>query len=314
MSPGPTPTAPPGPLVMSSIWAGYLIGVGPLVRYPKGGDGTVTGSMVSASLGFPTEPGAFFGVAGLAAAPDGTMYVLQTDDALNGGSHWRIVTVAPPGAKPGTAPVYDGDGNPYAVELGPNGVLVESYSRTNGISIRTYPYGAIDPPATRTFQPTPNAGTYFGFAVGPDGRIYIPRLDGFDVYAADATGCCPVTLRTAYPPTEFPGLFKIGRDGSIFSAQLVNYFEYSGGTPSMYVNVYPPGSGAIARRIGPLPLVNDVLSHLPVIAVDANNTLYVATNFSLYVFGPSANGNVAPDHLMTYGISAGWLDGLAIGP
>ncbi len=269
--------------------------------------------MPISNLGFPNEPGAFFGITDLAAAPDGTMYVLENDNALGGASSWRLVTVPPPGTHPAGMPVYDGDGTPYEVALGPGGVLVEAYSRTNGLSIRTYAYGAVDPPAARTFKPTSDV-TYFGFAVGPDGRIYIPRTNGFDVYAADATG--PITtIVTARPPAPYPGLFRIARDGTIFSAELVDYLKGGTGTTStMYVNVYPPGSGTLARRIGPLPVVNDAQGRPPVIAVDANDTLYVGTNFSLYVFGPSANGNAAPDHLMTYSSSIGWLDALAIGP
>ncbi|MBV8371155.1 MAG: hypothetical protein JO036_19745 [Candidatus Eremiobacteraeota bacterium] len=298
---------------MNAVWAAFQNG--PAVdRFPTTGDGNQTGSSApppSASASFPSEPGAYIGIAGLAAGPDGTMWELETDDAIGGGRNWRLVTVPPPGAAPSNAPAYDGDGRPLEVGLGPNGVLVESASQSGTLSIRTYPYGAVDPPATRTFMPTSDV-PYFGFAVAPDGSIYIPRTNGFDVYAA--SGTLRTTIVTDHPPTPYPGLFVIGADGSLYSAELVNYLKSGSGTSTMFVNVYGPGSGTAARRIGPLPVTNDPLGRPPVIAVGPDNDLYVATNGSIYVFDAGANGNCMPEHLMTYPASYGFVSALAIGP
>ncbi len=80
----------------------------------------------------------------------------------------------------------------------------------------------------------------------------------------------------------------------------------------MYVNVYPPGSGKLSRRIGPLPADYNG-SAFPVIAVDSLNRLYVATNGQLYRFGAGAQGADAPQRVTTDS-TLGRPVAMAVGP
>ena len=88
--------------------------------------------------------------------------------------------------------------------------------------------------------------------------------------------------------------FAVAPNNSIYVVDLPG----NNSNPVMYVNAYPPGSGKVSRRIGPLPADYGGFG-FPVIAVDALNRLYVATNGQIYRFGPGAQGADAPQRLMT---------------
>ena len=279
-------------LAPTSIWVSFRTG-GAMNIFPANSDGLTTPSLAGVpGFGGPgMEP--LNGVVAFASSADGTMWPLATSDAVNGGRNWRMISIAPRETGATSPALYDGDGRPQAAALGSDGVMVEADTQPLGlVTIRTYPYGAVDPPAIRTF--TKSAVHLAGFAIGPDGLMYIPRRDGFDVFRADSTGCCALkTIHTASVPSGF----TMGTDGSIYAIELSNYLR-PGAT--MVVNVYPPGSETIGRRVGPLPVTNDALGAGPAIAVDRHDRLYVATNDRLYVFAAGADGPAQPLHTITY--------------
>ncbi|MBV9438908.1 MAG: hypothetical protein JOZ24_02835, partial [Candidatus Eremiobacteraeota bacterium] len=177
-------------------------------------------------------------------------------------------------------------------------------------------YAANMPAPLRTFT-VPAADLQFaGFAIGYDRRIYLARPDGFESYPADSDGCCPSAhIVTDVAPSNTKQSFAVGPDGSIYAVQLVGFHTPNPPPAStMYVNVYPPGSGKAARRIGPLPVDNGALANAPVVAVDAKSRLYVSTMGNVYRFGPHANGNATPQRIMTPPASYGRIIALAIGP
>ena len=75
---------------------------------------------------------------------------------------------------------------------------------------------------------------------------------------------------------------------------------------------YAPGSGTVARRIGPLPADYTGFG-FPVITVDAQNRLYVATTGKIFRFGPSANGAATPQKVMI-DPTLGRPSAMAVGP
>jgi hypothetical protein len=77
------------------------------------------------------------------------------------------------------------------------------------------------------------------------------------------------------------------------------------------VDVYPPGSGQVGRRIGPVPAFFDGFG-TPQIAVDSKNRVYVATSQQIFRFAAGANGTDAPEHV--FSVSRGDAVAAAIGP
>ena len=254
---------------------------------------------------FPWNGNAAFGIPGIvdfAAAPDGTLWELENHDFALGGRGWRLNAVAPGATLPENT---DGDDNsyPFAFALAGDGVMV-GYDNT----IATYPYGASNAQPLRTFT---SATRIYGFASGNDGHLYVARPYGFEVYDPTSTGCCPIRTITTNTVQAMgsAGGFAVGPDNSIYVVDV------SGGYQShvMYVNVLPPGSSTVGRRIGPLTTSYDALGHPPIITVDALNRLYVATNDHLYRFGATADGAATPERVMTDS-TVGNPTALAIGP
>jgi hypothetical protein len=225
------------------------------------------------------------GVADVAIAPDGTEWILEKRDFVQGGFGWRLFAVAPGDTRP---EYVNGDDvhKPAQLGLAGDGVMVSYYETSGATTIATYPYAISNAPAVRTFSST----SVRSFAEGNDGKLYVSRAGGFDVYRPDATGCCPVrSIETGTTVNQF----AVGPTSSIYVADLPG----SPSNPVMYVNVYAPGSSRIARRIGPIPAEYNGFA-FPVIAVDANDRLYVATTGKIYRFGPNANGAATPQRVM----------------
>ncbi len=262
------------------------------------------------SLGsFPWNGNRAFGIPGIvdiAVAPDGTQWELENRDFAEGGRGWRLNAVAPGAA---TLPENtDGDDNsyPFAFALAGDGVMV-GYNNGSDV-IATYPYGASNAQPLRTFTGT---SRIYGFASGNDGHLYVARPTGFEVYDPTSTGCCPIRTITTNAPTTMgsSGGFAVGPENSIYVVDVSAGYQ----SHVMYVNVFPPGSLTVGRRIGPLPTNYDALGHAPRITVDALNRLYVATNGQLYRFGAGADGAATPERVMTDS-EIGNPTALAIGP
>jgi hypothetical protein len=247
----------------------------------------------------------------IAIAPDGTKWVLENRDFALGGPGWRLNAVAPQDT---TAENTDGDNStsPFSVALGGDAVMV-GYTSGSGTTIASYPYAQSNATPVRTWQ---SNSQIIGFSSGNDGHFYVARTGGFDVYDPTSTGCCPVRSITTATPITRLGVgsdhgFAVGPDNSIYVTNHPN--GISG--PTAYVDVYPPGSGTIARHIGPLPVHFDALQSLgPVITVDDKNRLYVATNGQIYRFGPNANGAATPERVFTDSAGGQQPVALAIGP
>lgn len=247
------------------------------------------------------------GVVDLAIAPDGTRWLLESRDEFLGGSGWRLYAVAAHDNLPENT--YGDDINrPFAFVLGGDGVMI-GYSGASGTTIVEYPYAASSKvPPLRTLNLT---GSVRGFAAGNDGRYYVLRPNSIGVYLPVAAGWSLVrSIATATRPgvTIDSQAFAVGPDSSVYAVELPGNLN----NPVMYVDVYARGSGTIARRIGPLPANYNGLG-FPVITVDALNRLYVATQGSIYRFGPQANGTAKPQLVMT-DATIGRPSALAVGP
>ncbi len=248
------------------------------------------------------------GIVDVAIAPDGTRWVLENRDALQGGPGWRLYAIAPSDTQPENT--YGDDVNkPFALAVGGDGMVVGYRSSDGTTTIATYPYAASNAPALRTLQ---IAGPVLGFAAGNDGLFDVVRPGSFDAYRPVSTGWSLVRSIAMVTPlgpiTINSHEFAVGPDSSIYVVDLP-------GSPSnavMYVNVYPRGSGTAARRIGPLPANYNGLG-FPVITVDSLNRLYVATQGQIYRFGPHANGAAQPQ-LVMIDPTIGRPVALAVGP
>jgi hypothetical protein len=250
------------------------------------------------------------GIVDIAIAPDGTKWELENRDFAEGGPGWRLNAFAPHDTHNYPAENTYGDdvSSPFQLALAGDGVMV-GYVKplTQTQIIATYPYAANFVPPIRKFKTT---GMY-AFASGNNGHLYVARSNEFDVYAPDSDGCCPlrrIVLDAPLKDIGSPQGFAVGPDNSIYVQDLPSTYTAD---QVMYVNVYPPGSGTIGRRIGPLPNHFDALSG-PVITVDAKNRLYVATDGSIYRFAPGANGAAQPQRVITNPRSQPFA--MAVGP
>jgi hypothetical protein len=305
----PGPRGPSGSTVAfqkATLWVGYQTQVN---AFSTDGNGPVTPQKSLGSFSWPGSIAAPVpGIVDVAIAPDGTQWILENRSAATGGPGWRLFAVAPGDSQPEN--VYGDDVNmPFALGLGGDGVMV-GYRGSNGVAtIATYPYAANMAPPLRTFQSTSQV---LGFAEGGDGNIYVARPNRVDVYGPTSNGCCPIrsmvlnglTGQVTISPQEF----AVGPNNSVYVTDLPG----STANPVMYVNVYPPGSGKLSRRIGPLPANYNGLG-FPVITVDSLNRLYVTTSGQLYRFGAGAQGADAPQRVMTDS-TQGRPTALAVGP
>ncbi len=289
----------------STLWVGYELGIN---AYPTEANGPVTALKHLGDIpwhfinghAFPEFPG----IVDLAVAPDGTKWVLENYDAFMGGVGWRLFAIGPGDTTPENV---EGDDTSYpiSVALGDDGVFVASSSRDGrSWTIAEYPYGASNAQPIRSIQTTSQV---VGMAIGNEGHLYVARPSSVDVYGTTAGGCCP--LRSIAVPVGYVGAhgFAVGPDTSIYVTELAG----KGPNPALYVNVYSSKSGALQRRIGPLPTSGNAFG-FPVITVDGRNRLYVATDGKIYRFGPRANGAVT---------QPGWVDpahsrphSMAVGP
>jgi hypothetical protein len=292
----PPPFASGTRQAQTTIWAAFMSGA--VDGFAANRTGTVQPSTVlpRAQLLFPSRPDPLNGAYAVAEAADGTLFVLLTDNTVFGGQNWRVV-VFPPQNRTVSSNAYDGAGSPLGIALAPDGVMV-AFVPAGGLPvIQTFPYGANDPAPIRTFH---MAAGERRFGVGPGGQIDVETATGYAVFAPGSDGSAPLSTVTTTPaPSPFAS-FAVGSDGSVYIAELVGYLA-GGTTSTMYVDVYPPGSGTAARRIGPLPVLNDPDGLAPAIGLDPSDDLYVATNDAFYVFDKTANGNAQPLGTMTYG-------------
>lgn len=289
-----------------TLWVAYQTQVN---AFSTNGNGPVTPAKTLGSFRWTSSIAAPIpAVIDVAIAPDGTQWVLENRSAATGGPGWRLFAVAPGDTQPEN--VYGDDVNsPFALGLGGDGIMV-GYRDANGVTtIATYPYAANMAPPIRTFTST---SAVLGFAEGGDGNIYVARSNRVDVYGPTSNGCCPIRSIALTGLTGHVTIssqeFAVGPNNSVYVTDLPG----SNANPVMYVNVYPPGSGKLSRRIGPLPAAYDG-SAFPVIAVDSLNRLYVATNGQLYRFGAGAQGADAPQRVMTDS-TTGRPTAMAVGP
>jgi hypothetical protein len=292
-----------------SLWVASEVVIN---KYSTDADGAAT-PLVSLG-GFPWygEFGSIPGPYDLAVAPDGTLWALLGNNQLLGSGRWEVLAYAP-GETQGANPEnhYHGDGIPFAFGLGGDGVLMETFPFPDGSStISTYPYAATEAPPIRTFAVSP--GHRAGFVFGYNSRIYLATSNGFESYRADSNGCCPVDrVTTDITPGDFRGSFAVGPDNSIYALDLVGFHQPESHGAVAYVNVYPPGKGTPARRIGPITISNGGLSRFPVIVVDGLGRFYVGQAGFIERFAANANGAAQPDRTITF---RGNVFGLAIGP
>ncbi|HEV2739428.1 MAG TPA: hypothetical protein VGU66_12665 [Candidatus Elarobacter sp.] len=275
-----------------SIWVGYHSQVN---AFPADGNGAVTPTRKPGPFPWPhsiSQPG----VVDIAIAPGGTEWLLENRDFALGGPGWQLFAVAPGDTTPENSFIDQGD-SPFALGLGGDGIMVGYHSTTSNLTtIATYPYAASNAPPVRTFQTT---SAVLGFAEGNDGLLYVMSpTNQVNVYLPTSTGCCPVRTINLTGLTGHVTIssqeFTVGPNNSIYVTDLPG----NNANPVMYVNVYPPGSGKVGRRIGPIP-ADYGGSGFPVIAVDAANRLFVATTGKIYRFGPTANGTDAPQRVIT---------------
>lgn len=272
----------------ATLWVGYELNLNAFSITGSGPIGPATGVGTSGKwFGGTVAPS----VAAVAVAPDGTRWVLERPFVW-GGPEWQLYGYAPGASQP-TYTIRDSTGTyAFALALGTDGVMVAYGDGNGGTTIATYPYAASGAHSIRTFHTT---APVFGIAVRHLGDLYVARPSGVDIYAPTSTGCCP--LRSIATPTG-PGHhvtigaqeFAVGPDGSVYIMDLPG----NNANPVMFVDVYSPDSGSPPRRIGPLPS-SYVGFHWPVITVDSQNRLYVATERKIYRFGPTANGADAPE-------------------
>lgn len=293
-----------------TLWVAYD---GLVDAFSADSSGSVTPEKSIGSIQWTSQNlGALPGIVDVAIAPDGTKYLLEQRDFAEGGRGWRLFAIAPGDTQQEN--VYGDDINfPIAVSLAGDGIMVH-YSTPQGThTIATFAYAASNSLPIRLFQSTNANNRVDGFAAGADGRLYVERPQGFDVYHPDANGFDPPErhITTDTPLQNGPQGFAVGPDNSIYVEDLTNALSSS---HVMYVNVYPEGSGTIARRIGPLPTNYDALGHSPVIIVDSQNRLFVATNGQIYRFGPKANGNATPQRVFVDSTRIENPTAMAVGP
>lgn len=285
----------------ATLWVGYS---NPSINvFSTDGNGAVTPLWTLGYISWTPTATSIPAIEDVAIAPDGTQWILETRDFAMGGLGWRLFALAR-GSK--TPEYVNGDDfhYPWGLGLAGDGVIVGLTDRSGTRTLVTYPYAVSNAPPTRVFQSTSAIGA---FAMGNDGNLYVGRSDGYDVYRPDSTGCCPIRSVTL---GRNPGAFAVGPNNSVYVMDVPS----NASTTVMYVNVYAPGSATLLRRIGPLPTTNSPFGPTRVIAVDAANRLFVATNGHFYRFGPNANGAAQPQRLMTDPVTSSRTITMAIGP
>lgn len=307
----PGTRAPSGSTVAfenATLWVGYEQQIS---AFSTNGNGAVTPAKTYAAFRWSNSIAAPFpGIVDVAIAPDGTQYLLENRSAAEGGPGWRLYAVAPGDNQPENT--YGDDVNtPIAVGLGGDGIQVAySDNSTGATTIATFPYAASNAPPLRTLQLT---GQVMGFNEATNGYLYVLRPNHVDVYDQFATGgSAPVRSinLTGLTGHVTPGSrqFAVAPNNTIYVVDLPG----NNANPVMYVNAYPPASGKVARRIGPLPADYSGFG-FPVITVDSLNRLYVATNSQFYRFAANAQGADAPQRLMTDSTQSR-VHALAVGP
>jgi hypothetical protein len=292
-----------------AVWVAYQTRID---AFPVATSGSAT---PSATLGaWPwstTGTGATPGIVDLAIAPDGTKWVLENRDFALGGAGWRMFAYAPPATDTRPENSYGADtGTPLAIGIAGDGVMVETVDTNGSYTIATYPYASNFPAATRTFT---SGSRIVSFAEGNDSKLYVARPDRVDVYLPTADGsAAPLrSIPVAVPITTGTHAFCVGPDESIYVLAGPN----SQSDPQVaYVDVYSPSTGALTRRIGPIPATFDPLSVRQPIVVDAKNRVYIATNGQVYRYGPYANGAATPQRVFTDSTAQQQPGALAVGP
>ncbi|MBV9438466.1 MAG: hypothetical protein JOZ24_00590, partial [Candidatus Eremiobacteraeota bacterium] len=136
----------------ATLWAAYDLGSTRVFSANAGGVPPLKHTY--GGFSWPGDAGAFPGGSDVAAAPDGTGWILLRHSAIEESRDWLLVALAPNERDPGRPEnTYAGNGYPLAFALGGDGVLVESIDVTTAAPaiIRTYPYAANMPAPLRTF-------------------------------------------------------------------------------------------------------------------------------------------------------------------
>ena len=216
-------------------------------------------------------------------------------------SDWVVYPqTATPGVDP---PAYRGTGEALAMKAGPAGLVIEvNDPRAVGyFALRTYAYGGDPRTPIHTFTVPPGSV----FALGPDGTIYVPAAAGFNVYASDSNGCCP--LKTIATHGGLQGReFVVGSDGEIYVVEVDDAYSLAYTSPfNFFVSVYAPDTGTLVRRFGPVLGHNGIREGFG-IDVDARRNIYVShaeTLDDVFVFSMEGKSS-APSH--TFRNSALW--------
>lgn len=282
----------------ATLWVGYDSSVS---AFSTNGSGAVSPEFTLGAYAYQRTY--LPGIVDIAIAPDGTRWVLEDHSFAEGGRGFRLLAYASGSTE--VENIYGDDvSTPFAVGLAGNGIMVGYVDPTGVWTIATYRYAASNTPPKRTFL---SSTRILNFAEGNDGLLYVDRPDRVDVYDPKSTGCCPVRSIVLHDDSGNPvssGLFAVGPDSTI-------YLGVHAPNKTMYVNAYPPGSGTIGRRIGPLPADNGSFAG-PAITVDSKNRLYVATQGTFYRFGPNASGATAQRVMTDSTLSR--VHALAVGP
>ncbi len=284
----------------ATLWVGYESAV---EAYSTDGIGVATPEFTLPSYVYQRTY--IPGIRDVAIAPDGTKWVLESHSFAEGGPGFRLLAYAPGSTE--VENIYGNDtGFPIAVGLAGDGIMVGYFDSSGITTIATYPYAASNAPPIRTFR-TPKQVR--GFYEGNDGHLYVVHTNKIQIFRPDSDGSTPlrnIALDRPIGPIISPQEIAVGPDNSVYVTELP-------GSNVMYVNVYPPGSGTVGRRIGPLPAdYGDGGSNFPSITVDSKNRLWVATKGHFYRFAPSANGAATPQRDMTDSTGRAWS--LSVGP
>jgi hypothetical protein len=158
--------------------------------------------------------------------------------------------------------------------------------------------------ATASGSASPTATIAPGFTIGPvatdqSGNIYVATTQGVNEYAAGATGAATPTRNI--PVTQITGIYAV--DGLAVSPTGEILIGQDGGDVDEW-SATQTGSVAPERRIPGYSQTGGSLSPVVVanqVAIDGSNNIYIAPEGItttlppvVVIYGPSANGTVAP--------------------
>src|ERR1017187_5625397 len=180
------------------------------------------------------------------------------------------------------------------------------YSASSQILI--YPTGISGNPAPTNVIVLPNSITAGHVALDSSGNIYIVPPTDVREYAATATGAAtPIRLIPTNSTTTLNVVSGLAVDSS-GDIYVVN--------AGVGIDIFSSTSNGSVPPTRIIPLGGATTLTIPQhIAVDGSGNIYVSNlnssaQFTIVVFGPTANGNVAPDHILNQFAGGLATDGL----